>query len=122
MKSGAEFAKSFAENADYIVINGTHIKGRADNATGHQYIFDTIYKDSRIVITVKQIRFLRTDVAVVHAESNLTFKIGGEEKKGTGIITLLMTKESGKWEIAAFQNTAIAKNDNPFAKTKTEKN
>jgi uncharacterized protein (TIGR02246 family) len=107
MKSGAEFAKSFAEDSDYVVINGMHIKGRAANAKSHQQIFDTIYKDSSIVATIKQIRFLRPDVAVVHGESNLTFKINGEEKKGNGIVTLVMTKEKGKWSIAAFQNTAI---------------
>jgi uncharacterized protein (TIGR02246 family) len=107
MKSGAEFAKPFAENSDYVVINGVHIKGRAGIAEGHQRIFDTVYKDSSVVITVKQIRFLRPDVAVVHAESALTFKTGGEEKKGSGIITLVMTKENGIWQIAAFQNTSI---------------
>ncbi|MGI8641276.1 MAG: SgcJ/EcaC family oxidoreductase [Pyrinomonadaceae bacterium] len=107
-KSGAEFAKPFAEDSDYVVINGMHIKGRADNAKSHQQIFDTIYKDSSIISIVKQIRFLRPDVAVVHGESNLTFKINGEEKKGKGIVTLVMTKENGKWSIAAFQNTPIA--------------
>ncbi len=106
-KSGAEFAKPFAEDSDYVVINGMHVKGRAANAKSHQQIFDTIYKDSRLAATVKQIRFLRPDVAVVHGESNLTYKINGEEKKGNGIVTLVMTKENGKWEIAAFQNTAI---------------
>lgn len=106
-KSGEEFAKPFAENSDYVVVNGLHIKGRAENAKGHQQIFDTIYKDSRVAVTVKQIRFLRPDVAVVHAESNLTFKRDGEERTGRGMITLVMTKENGKWEIAAFQNTAI---------------
>ena len=107
MKSGAEFAKPFAENSDYVVINGMHIKGRAANAAAHQQIFDTIYKDSSIISTIKQIRFLRSDVAVVHGESNLTFKINGEEKKGNGFVTLVMTKEKGKWSIVAFQNTAI---------------
>ena len=106
-KSGAEFAKPFAEDSDYVVVNGTHIKGRAANAESHQRIFDTIYKDSSIVPIVKQIRFLRPDVAVVHGESNLTFKINGEEKKGKGLVTLVMTKEKGKWSIAAFQNTPI---------------
>ncbi|MDQ3747742.1 MAG: SgcJ/EcaC family oxidoreductase [Acidobacteriota bacterium] len=107
MKSGAEFAKPFAEDSDYVVINGIHIKGRAANAEAHQRIFDTIYKDSSLVATVKQIRFLRPDVAVVHGVSNLTFKINGEEKKGNSFVTLVMTKEKGKWSIAAFQNTAI---------------
>ncbi len=106
-KSGAEFAKPFAEDSDFVIINGMHIKGRAANANGHQQIFDTIYKDSRLAATVKQIRFLRPDVAVVHIESNLTFKLNGEEKKGNGFVTLVMTREKGKWSIAAFQNTAI---------------
>jgi len=107
MKSGAEFAKPFAEDSDYVVINGAHIKGRAANAAEHQQIFDTIYKDSSITPVIKQIRFLRPDVAVIHGESNLTYRIGGVEKKGKGIVTLVMTKEKGKWSIAAFQNTAI---------------
>jgi len=68
MKSGAEFAKPFAEDADYVVVNGAHIKGRAANAGGHQQIFNTIYKDSRNAGTVKQIRFVRPDVAIVHVE------------------------------------------------------
>jgi uncharacterized protein (TIGR02246 family) len=107
MKSGTEFAKPFAEDSDYVVINGMHIKGRAANAAGHQQIFDTIYKDSSIAPVVKQIRFLRPDVAIVHGISNLTFKVNGEEKKGSGFVTLVMTKDNGKWSIAAFQNTAI---------------
>ena len=108
MKSGAEFAKPFAEDSDYVVVNGMHVKGRAANAEAHQRIFDTIYKDSSIVPTIKQIRFLRPDVAIVHVESNLTFRTAaGEEKKGSGMITLVMTKEKRKWSIAAFQNTAI---------------
>ena len=107
MKSGAEFAKPFAENSDYVVINGMHIKGRADNAKEHQQIFDTIYKDSNVGAAVKQIRFLRPDVAVVHVEANMNFKTGGEEKKNHSLITLVMTKEKGKWSIAAFQNTGI---------------
>ncbi len=107
MKSGAEFAKPFAEDADYVVVNGAHIKGRAANAAGHQQIFDTIYKDSRNAWTIKQIRFVRPDVAVVHVEWNLSFKVNGEEQKGHALSTMVMTKEKGKWSIAAFQNTAI---------------
>lgn len=106
-KSGAEFAKPFAEDSDYVIINGMHIKGRAANAAGHQQIFNTIYKDSRNAATVKQIRFVRPDVAIVHVEWNLSFKAGGEEQKGHALSTIVMTKENGKWSIAAFQNTAI---------------
>ncbi len=106
-KSGAEFAKPFAADSDYVVINGVHLKGRAANAEGHQHIFDTIYKNSTLVYTVEQIRFLRPDVAVVHVSGLLKVTQGDLTQEGNARITLVMTKSKGKWEIAAFQNTGI---------------
>lgn len=106
-KSGEEFAKPFAENSDYVVVNGLHIKGRADNAKGHQQIFDTIYKNSSVSVVVEQIRFLRPDVALAHVHSTLKFTQGDVTQTHNSRITLVMVKNDGKWEIAAFKNTAI---------------
>jgi len=105
-KSGALFAKPFAEDADYVVINGNYIKGRAAIESGHQRIFDTIYKDTNLTLTVKQIRFLRADVAVVHVEGVRTGPT--KEMTSNAMLTLMMTKEKQGWVIAAFQNTAVA--------------
>lgn len=105
-KSGALFAKPFAEDADYVVINGNYIKGRAAIESGHQRIFDTIYKDTNLTLTVKQIRFLRPDVAVVHVEGRRTGP--PQEVAQDAMLTLTMTKEKQGWVIAAFQNTAVA--------------
>ena len=104
-KSGAVFAKPFAEDADYVVINGMYIKGRAVIETAHQQIFDTIYKDTTISLSVKQVRFLRPDVAVVHVNG----KRSGPTKdlEQDAMLTLVMTKEKSGWTIAAFQNTAV---------------
>jgi len=106
-KSGAEFAKPFAEDADYVIVNGMHVKGRAAIDKGHQDIFDTIYKNSNVAVTVEQIRFLRSDVAVVHVRSALTVTRENSTRTNDGRITLIMTKNKDRWEIAAFQNTAI---------------
>lgn len=103
-KSGAAFAKPFAEDADYVIINGSQIKGRDAIAEGHQRIFETYLKDSTLALSVKQVRMLRADVAVVHVSAHM--KSGGQE--GDATITLVMTKESGAWKIAAFQNTPVA--------------
>ena len=80
--------------------------GRATIETAHQRIFDTIYKDTNINLTVKQIRFLRADVAVVH----VTGRRDGPSKElmQDAILTLVMTKEQHGWSIVAFQNTAVA--------------
>lgn len=107
LKSGAEFAKPFAEDADYVVINGFHIKGRAAIAEAHQRIFETVRKNSTLFCTVEQIRFLRPDVAVIHARGTLKEAQNDSTRTIDAKMTLVMTKENGKWEIAAFQNTAI---------------
>ena len=104
-KSGKLFAKPFAEDADYVIINGMYIKGRAAIDTGHQQIFDTIYKDTTVALTIKQIRFLRPDVAVVHVEARR--KGPTKELTQDAFLTMVMTKEKEGWTIAAFQNTAI---------------
>ena len=103
-KSGATFAKPFAEDADYVVINGSHIKAREVIETQHQRIFDTVFKDTTLSLNVKQIRFVRPDVAVVH----VTGRRDGpnENLKQGAIITMLMIKEKQVWKITAFQNTA----------------
>lgn len=107
-KSGAEFAKPFAEDADYVIVNGTQIKGRAAIAKGHQEIFDTIYKNTTISLSVDSIRFLRSDVAVVHVSGTRTApQEAGQPGAVNGKITLVMTKENGRWEIVAFQNTKV---------------
>lgn len=106
-KSGAQFAKPFAEDADYVVINGIHLKGREAIAEAHQGIFDTFYKESTLSLSVKQVRMLRPDVAVVHVTGTNRYKRGGEAQASGAIITLVMTKESGGWKIAAFQNTEM---------------
>ena len=105
-KSGALFAKSFAEDADYVVINGMYIKGRPTIESAHQQIFDTIYKDTTVSLTVKQIRFLRSDVAVVHVSGHRDGPT--KELAQDAMLTLVMTKEKQGWVIAAFQNTAVA--------------
>lgn len=104
---GKAFAAPFAANADYVVVNGMQLKGREAIEKAHTGIFTTIYKDSHNVGTVKSIRFLRPDVAVVHIEWNLEFRMGGETRKGHAINTMVLTKEGGKWSIAAFQNTPV---------------
>ena len=106
-KSGAQFANPFAADADYVVINGMYIKGREAIAQGHQGIFDTFFKESTLSLSVKQVRMLRPDVAVVHVTGTNKYKRDAETHAVEAILTLLMTKESGGRSIAAFQNTEV---------------
>lgn len=105
-KSGELFATPFAEDADYVVINGNQIKGRAEIEKQHQRIFDTIFKDTTLTLNVKQIRFLRPDVAVVHINGRR--ECATKELTQDAVMTMVMIKEKQGWKIAAFQNTAVA--------------
>ena len=101
------FAAPFAEDADYVIVNGMQAKGREAIEKGHTDLFTTIYKDSRNNATVKSVRFLRPDVALVHVQWVLEFQAGGETRKASATCTMVMTNDKGKWSIAAFQNTPI---------------
>lgn len=104
---GKAFASSFAPDADYVVINGMFIKGRDAIDAGHQRIFDTIYKNSNIQSAIKSVRFIRDDIAVAHIKWTLKFNMNGAAQEGNAMSTIVLTRESGQWSIASFQNTSI---------------
>jgi uncharacterized protein (TIGR02246 family) len=101
-----KFASPFAENADYVIVNGQLIRTRAVIDFGHKQIFGAVYKGSKNKATIKQIRFIRPDVALMHVEWNLVY---GEklENKSKAMNSLVVIKNSDKWEITAFHNTPI---------------
>jgi len=106
-KDGKAFAAPFTADADYVVVDGARAVGREAIERGHTGIFTTHLKDSTNVATVKGVRLLRPDVAVVHVEWNLEVRANGKTEKHRAMNTMVMTKDAGKWSIAAFQNTPI---------------
>lgn len=106
-KDGELFARPFAENADYVVINGTHVKGRKAIADGHQFIFSSFYRETFIKTDIQSIRYLRPDIAIVHMKSHMTGVSNGEKVDTNGYITLTFEKTANGWQVAAFQNTGV---------------
>jgi uncharacterized protein (TIGR02246 family) len=106
---GDAFAAEFAADADYVVIDGQYIRGRATIAAGHHALFGGVYRGSRTEGTVEAIRLLCPDVALVHVRWRLRLTPpGGEQQQVESRSTLvcLRTTVTG-WEIAAFQNTPL---------------
>lgn len=101
--SGEAFAAPFAEDADYVIVDGRYIKGRPIIAAGHQQLFDTIYKGSHNTATIKSVRFLRDDVALVHVQWHLI----SQHREGKAMNTLVLTREADSWSVAAFHNTPV---------------
>src|SRR4051812_21235721 len=106
--SGQAFAAPFAEDADYVIVDGRRIKGRAVIAEGHERLFDTIYQGSINQFTVESVRLIRPDAGIAHVEHHLKFTQAGEAREGHARSIWVLTKENGEWRVVAFQNTPIA--------------
>jgi uncharacterized protein (TIGR02246 family) len=98
-------AALFVEDANFIQIYGGQLDGRTAIEAAHRHIFDTIYKGSRATFTLRNIRFVRPDVAIVFARAHVKFKEGNEIETRP---TLIVAKEQSKWHVMAFQNTKIS--------------
>jgi uncharacterized protein (TIGR02246 family) len=105
---GPAFGAPFAADADFITIRGEHLRGQAAIAAGHAAIFQTIYAGSTIHCTVEGARLLRPEVALVRVHSMLDAPQGPLAGRHGARFSLVLTKQRGKWEIAALHNTLEA--------------
>jgi uncharacterized protein (TIGR02246 family) len=106
--SGDAFAAPFEEDGDLVGFDGTHFKGRQEIASFHQHLFDMFLKGSRLVGKVRSVRFLTSDIAIMHAVGGTV--IAGQtdlEPERNSVQTLVAVKRNGKWGLAAFQNTRV---------------
>ena len=115
--SGEAFAAQFAEDSDFVVGNGMHLKGRKQNASNHQQIFDTFFKGTRLWLQVKSVRFSRADVALVHTHGKV-LKPGESDAspEPETIQTWTVSKHGNEWLVDAFQNTPIQRQGGPASK------
>ena len=105
---GQAFAASFTEDADYIVVNGTYLKGRQAIAAAHQQLFETRFQGSRLEGFLKHIRFLSDDIALMHVHGRP--QIPGQAVPAPeqySIQTMVAIRHADEWSITAFQNTPI---------------
>jgi uncharacterized protein (TIGR02246 family) len=118
---GAAWAVSFTEDADFVDIRGAHSQGRAAIEAGHQRIFDTIYKGSRVEYRVDRLRLVRPDVAIAFLHARLWSRLAvaaddprREARIGAAMTeqharpTMILAKALDRWQIVAFQNTRVA--------------
>ena len=108
-KKGAVFASSFAQEHDYVVVNGMFFPkwAREANAQAHQGLFDGVYKEVDLKMSVAKIRFLTPEIAVAHVQGFSYPRGKMEEKRQEVVITMVFQKGKEGWKIVAFQNTPI---------------
>jgi uncharacterized protein (TIGR02246 family) len=101
---GAGYASVFADDADFTSIRLDRAHSRDEIAAGHEHIFSTIYRGTRLEAEVEQIRFVRPDVAVANVDSRLLGPDGEPFGPGHAHAQAVVAKDAGRWQIVAFQN------------------
>lgn len=116
-RNGELFTSAFARVHDYIAINGMFLPNqtREDNVRIHQRLYDDRrssvagnYGEVEVRLNVAKIRLLAPQVAVVHVEGGFRPKSAPDKKAGN-IITAVVLRREGAWEIVAFHNAPVQK-------------
>jgi uncharacterized protein (TIGR02246 family) len=105
---GEAYGSRFTEDADYVAFDGTRTRGRAEIAASHQELFDKWLKGTRLTGCVLSIKFLSSDVALVHATGGTIMRgktVTSPERDS--IQTLVAVREGDGWRFAAFHNTRV---------------
>ena len=111
-QDGYALAEAFAEDADFTAITGLRASGRDLIARGHAEILSTIYAGTVLAADIRSIRLLRDDVAAVSVAFHFTTPSANEKLPTSTEALAVATQESGRWQIAVFQNMI------PFARPK----
>ena len=103
-KDGAACARPFAADADFVNIMGLRAQGRDLIARGHDEILSTVFREMQISSTVRSVRFIRPDVAVVDVDFTIQGPGGGPFKLLRSTAGIVATKDGDAWSIVAFRN------------------
>ena len=105
---GQAFGEPFAPDADFVDIRGEHHRGQQAIAAGHQAIFDSIYEGSSVDYELTGARELSSDVILAHATAVLRVPYGPLAGEHNSMLSLVLVRGGGGWEIGAFHNTLVA--------------
>ncbi|MFQ4146023.1 SgcJ/EcaC family oxidoreductase [Chlorogloeopsis sp. ULAP02] len=105
---GTAYAAVFTEDADYIAFNGTHFKGRQEIASSHQQLFDTFLRGTDLKGEIKSMRFLSSEIALVHANYRIVDSWRTEvSSMRESIETFVAVKRDNGWILTAFHITRV---------------
>jgi len=106
------FAAAFTEDADFTNVAGTHANGRANVEAFHAPMFAGVFKDSHQSAVIRSIRFLRSDLASVDADWQMT---GAKTPDGVarpprqGLLDFVMARQNdGSWLIEVLHNAELS--------------
>jgi uncharacterized protein (TIGR02246 family) len=115
-------AEVFADDAHWINIVGMHWRGKPAVVAGHAAYHQTFFRTTGIEMINVEIREISPDVAAAVIVLNVdpfTPPDGFIRPSSEDRLSLILTKQSGRWLIAHGHNTVIDRGAQPFDPVKT---
>ncbi len=109
-----DYAAHFEENGGFTNVVGSVTFGRQGFEERHAQLFATAFKNTQISLTIRRIRFVRPDVAIVDIDTAMTgYKAlpHGVRAAADGTVQTrlqqVMVKQDGDWWIVAYHNVDV---------------
>ena len=104
-------ASLFDADAEFVNVTGLWWHDREAIRRAHRYGLDVIFNASELTIRRVSVKWIRDDVAVVHARMRLTGQspLGDVEEPGprTTIFSFVVHRTESGWRCASAQNTDV---------------
>jgi len=105
------YGARYKTDATFTNVFGDFYAGRDAFDRRHDEVFCGIFKATELALEIRKLRFIRRDVAVV----DVVTTVAGAQIRPPGVdvgadgtlrssLLMLLTKERGRWEIAAYHN------------------
>jgi uncharacterized protein (TIGR02246 family) len=108
------------DDTDWVNVVGMWWKGRKESQYAHQAYHNTIFKTSVCEKKSVDIRFLTTDVAIIHLVWHFSdphpvpLPDGKKPEPTDGLAQVVYVKQNGKWLMTAGENVVIDKGAQPY--------
>lgn len=102
-------AAVFTTDTDFVIGDGTFLRGREELRRYMAAGFDGFLKDTRVTAPVESVRCLSSTVGVVHTLGGILMP--GETEvppERQGVQVFVVTKHGGEWLVDVYQNTRIS--------------
>lgn len=99
------FGEFFTDDADFINVYGEHSRGVVPIVEGHKFIFDTVYKDSKVSYSVAQCEPIAQGWLIGHVHASLEVPTGPMQGSHRSILTVVAVETERGLKVRAFHNT-----------------
>lgn len=104
-KNGDLYSNAFAEDAEFRSITGKYLNGKSEIIEWHNEIFEGVYSNTYLKVTIERIREISDSLATVDAGFEFFQKGGSYFGPGFALSHSLVKKYDDGWKILQIYNS-----------------